>query len=362
MLGAPVDPMRRGGSGSVLDIAAAFLRVGFHLVLLSAVTARRGVQIARRALCDQPCSHHAHDPARDRAAGSGSISVADGDAASPVPLRYPGMTAVGMLHTTFDEDRIYAETIGGLWPLVIVADGIGVIERRDTAHSLVGHGEEAASHAVTLARNILGTGLPQAQTVEDVLQILRDVYAGVVTSFAEVDIVGATTLLVALLWHSDGGDTRYWCYAYIGDGYITLLARSRPVDGIVLPEWLLSPQRVERTAGLRRTGAAVPPVVGCRRYEPGDVLYLASDGLVPVDRWLRETHGATFAYYLLSHVNEPDQLLDVLAECPSYDDDVVLGIIWTEEPHDRPGRADSGGSAQDHGGTPQGRTRNGIPD
>jgi hypothetical protein len=232
-----------------------------------------------------------------------------------------------VVHSEQDEDRVAASNNR---PLVIVADGVSVRENMRTGRAVLGEGRQAAELAVLEAVAYLEANLCKVDSLEEVLSMLRDLFSSVGRALDAKEVPGATTLLVGLLWESPKGDL-FWCYGYEGDGFVTLLSPKRRIEGIVLSEGLLVPQKVEGIAAVSRSGPTVLPAVGCRLYEPGDLLYVATDGLAPAAQWLTKERRMSLSYFLLSR---PDQLVDLLTEldkCPSYDDDCAVAVIRTGE-------------------------------
>jgi len=233
------------------------------------------------------------------------------------------------LHRELGEDRIYAGVVRNSYPLIIVADGVSEQTDPITRKIVTGLGGPAAEEVVRAAQEYLKREL-SVESVEGILRCLRAMYDSIVQTLKDKNLDGSATLLVVFLWESKDRDL-FWCYAYVGNGFINLLSPTREIETIVLPEKLLSPQQVEGTAAIWRGGIPVSPAVGCRLYEPNDLIYVASDGLTPVDSWLRKVHGMSLPYFILSNLREPERMKRVLSECPNYSDDAVLGIIWTEE-------------------------------
>lgn len=234
------------------------------------------------------------------------------------------------IHENSREDRVYADLIEGTLPIVILADGVSVIENVDGNSILVREGGIAAERAVEAARQRLAECLPQQGSVEHGLDCLLGAYGSALQSLKEQEIQGATTLLIALLWAPAGGSHPYWCYSYVGDGAITILSPNRMVDHVIVPERLLSAQKVERTAALCGRGETVPPVIGARRYEPGDLLFIASDGIQPLYSWLPREHKETLPYFIFTRAATESGWEDILTQCPNLDDDATLGVIRTE--------------------------------
>jgi hypothetical protein len=109
---------------------------------------------------------------------------------------------------------------------------------------------------------------------------------------AEADSIGNTTLLIAILYEPPDAKQSYWCYAYIGTGYLTLLNPDRSFNQRLIPTQLLTQQHaMGRTARMPRDGEWVnlAPVVGLVAYHTGDILIAASDGFKQVKTYLENT-------------------------------------------------------------------------
>jgi hypothetical protein len=235
----------------------------------------------------------------------------------------------GSLHAEKGEDRIYHGFIAKSWPVVIVADGVSIEEDPATGSTISGRGGLAADEAVKTARLYLDDEIPGIDSVQNLALCLGELFDAVVDSLRETCTPGATTLLVALLWRASPIAPPFWCYAYEGNGFIDLLSPARAITGKILPERLLSPQQVEVTAALRGSGMTVRPAVGCRLFEPDDLLYVASDGILPLDPWLRGhvEYRTTFTRFLLDYHTDFERMSAILSDCPHFNDDAVLGMI-----------------------------------
>jgi len=236
------------------------------------------------------------------------------------------------------EDRIFSGIIGGRFPVIIVADGASSRLNTSTGELIEGTGSCAAELAVEVAKKYLTSGLHPDLSSTDVLSCLLGMYDRVAEELQGNP--GATTLLVALLYESSEGDTKtpLWCYSYEGDGIINVITPARRIDGWSTYIKLLAPgQKVESTATVSGRGLMVSPVVGCVVYEQEDLIYVASDGMDVVSSWLLKNYNATLQQFILSSLQnsrDTKELNKVLENCP-YTDDAVLGIIWTEQRHDR---------------------------
>lgn len=233
----------------------------------------------------------------------------------------PRVSFAECVHPKSGEDRILQKQLGGMYPVVIVADGVSEV-RGETNVSAI-----TAQQASDAALEYLDANWAQMASVDAVMLHLRGAFHHARRTLHQRDTPGATTLLVAMLWWPDSEDAAYWCYAYEGDGFIGLVSPSRRLDTILGTEQLLVEQRVDQTATIRSAGMMVPPAVNCRAYETGEILYVASDGLLPLSRWVREHNHETLSEILLRDWDKPDVLKRVARGCRNYDDDAVLGII-----------------------------------
>jgi hypothetical protein len=275
------------------------------------------------------------EPSDNRRLGS-SMEIALQEPLQPkyVSLARPICRAVCFhtsIHEEGGEDRIVSDVLGNSWPFVIVADGVSIQEDVATGQSVTGTGGLAAEQAVIEAEQYLKTKLPDLESLEDVLRCLGQMYDAIAQSLRYRGTPGATTLLLGLLWGSKPrDDALFWCYAYEGDGFIILLSPKQKIEGVVIPQKMLSPQKVESTACISKAGITVSPVVGCLPCKTGDLIYVASDGIAPADSWLRKEHNVTFSRFILSHLHQPETLEETLRLCPNYTDDAVIGFIWVE--------------------------------
>jgi hypothetical protein len=231
------------------------------------------------------------------------------------------------------EDRIKHGIFANKWPYIIVADGVAQVENA-TGEIRTGGSGITAENVIVSAEQHLEETLPEVQDVEGVLNCLRDAYSVARESLASKQIGGATTLLIALLWTNEQRATKFWCYSYEGDGYITVLSSKHLLDTLTLPQFLLSPQKRASTAAVSRVGVTVPPAAGCRMYEPGDLLYVASDGIDLVNAQLLAHLNITLHHFLVIK-GAPEKLEQRVYEVLrpyKLGDDAVLGVIWPPVP------------------------------
>lgn len=212
-------------------------------------------------------------------------------------------------------------------PIIVIADGASSAGDAVAPQTVV---SEVVSH--------LSADLPKVTSLTRVLSSLEESFQHATRRLA--GSAGATTLLIALLWQQpprpdlSRTNRHYWCYAYEGDGAITLVSPSRRIKTIALQSRLaiplLTPQQVGETACLSSEGAAVPPFVGCTLHQPGDVVYAASDGMGRAEAHLLkwEPDPSTLDDFILRHRQDQNIIHEALAACP-FRDDAALGIIWT---------------------------------
>jgi len=237
-----------------------------------------------------------------------------------------------ILHNEKHEDRVYDGHICGRWPVILLADGISVQEDAATGNAVMGLGGIAAQHAIEAARAYLERRCTQVRTLEEVLLCLEEMYPYMADAMSAASVFGATTFLAVILWRSETTRDQFWCYSYEGDGYINLLPSKRTITGKVPTQRLLSPQKIGQTASVSRRGTTIKPAVGCRAYEDGDIMYVASDGIAPLDGWLRVNSqtNSTLTKFITSNTNNIGRLAEILATCPDFGDDASMGIIWRE--------------------------------
>lgn len=241
-----------------------------------------------------------------------------------------------------NEDRIWCGLLADRWPAVLVADGT-TKEERHAGGPRYGRGAAAAETAIAVAKQFLSQQLASASDLASTLKSVRTCFDAVSKELNRQEVEGHTTLLVCLLYElpkSAGGDA-YWCFAYEGDGHITVVSPKRELAGRPLCEYLLSPgQKLGFTAAVSRRGCSVPPVVGCTRFEPGDIVYTGSDGLDEVIPPLEARHVRLPSYVWESVRTSSGERLrrepaaDVLERAFgefTYQDDVVIGVITSEE-------------------------------
>ena len=237
--------------------------------------------------------------------------------------------------TVKGEDAIVCKVISDKFATVVVADGASERVDRSSGAIISGAGGAAASMITEAVFDYLDHELSsEAPSLLFYLGCLRKAYEVGADRLRQEHAKGASTLLMAFLSEVEDGRA-FWFYSYEGDGSIVLVNPRRKLDGHLIRTWLLSPQRFESTATLSSDGPQIPPVVGCLEYVPGDMMYLASDGVDALDRWLQNKKSTFLANYLFGVIpNDPESLPARYAQLESqftFSDDAVLGIIWTSE-------------------------------
>lgn len=247
------------------------------------------------------------------------------------------------------DDRIFSGFVRGC-PTIIVADGVSVVSRGDEI--IQGKSNDAAEAAMVgslemLSSDIEGIGngdsehiLTSERDPLELYNIISKCFYNAAYHMRIGDLPGATTLLIAFLYeYSNEGrgiPTPMWYYGYSGDGNIGLVSPNRKVDGIPLQTRLLSPQKIEHTAGVSAQGSSVQPIIGSMQYTPGDILFAHSDGMDSITRWLRENRRmGNLGHLIYNSVEnpqsqEPAQNIADLIKDYQYTDDAVLGVIATK--------------------------------
>jgi serine/threonine protein phosphatase PrpC len=235
------------------------------------------------------------------------------------------------------EDCVLAGIAANKWPFIIIADGVTGQIDETSGGVVVGGGGQAAEIVAQAVREFLEDKLQENPGIPSMLKYLREAFQVGTQELNSQGISGATTLLIALLYENSvtqESPATSWLYAFEGDGAIVLLNPAREIDGRMLHTKLLAPpQKMDATAAISSKGATVPPVVGCIRYEPGDIVYLASDGMDGFENFLRKEKRIFLANYIwdyLSKNQDIKQLHNDLAKF-CFSDDATLGIIWTSD-------------------------------
>jgi len=236
-----------------------------------------------------------------------------------------------------DDDRIFCGTIFQKLPLIIVADGASEYVDKDSNEIIGEGGGQAADVVLDTTKEYLKKTLTQELTLQDVLEHMWQVYRVCATELKERNISSTTTLLIACLYEiaiSNNHWSTFWCYAFEGDGSIVLMNPKRKIDGKILRTELLRPgQKIDTTAIVSYKGTTIPPIVGCIAYEPGDIIYVASDGMDIVEKALLKNDKIFLANYIYDNLckNQNAFLLNSSLKDFRFNDDAVLGIIWTSE-------------------------------
>ncbi len=232
------------------------------------------------------------------------------------------------------EDRILFGLLAERWPFVIVADGVSDSEGNG-GDIVSGFGGNAAQAVAETAKKHLDSTL-RRKHLHEILIHVREAYDQGAEELKTQKTLGKTTLLVAFLCEigEPASPKAFWVYAYEGDGSIVLMSPQRKIDGKIWRTELLAPgQKYESTASISQGGPSVAPVVGCVAYEPGDMIYLASDGMDAVQKAVRQNKKVFFANYIWDCFEKTHETTQLYSELSNfrYDDDAVLGLIWTRK-------------------------------
>jgi len=256
------------------------------------------------------------------------------------------------------EDYIFSGLVADRWPSIVIADGASSMVFLDGTIG-AGGGRRAAKQAVDITRQRLEEVFSETPTLPEVAEAMREIFRAVdqtlrednTQAIARGDAPGGTTLLVGFLYEPPGTKSPYWCYAYLGDGYIVLMSPSRNLGDRLATTYFVT----AHTNGDTTLALPLPeklknfePVIGSVAYCPGDILYVASDGLNAVSKYLERYLKITVSHYLWKKSFEKSpprkvpQLPDILhdPDLPTNTtvtledtlrDDTTLGVIWTEQ-------------------------------
>ena len=257
------------------------------------------------------------------------------------------------------EDRIYSGLLAGRWPAIIVADGASSYILPD-GQVVSGGGARVAALACNYAKQFFDHHLESEVTLNGLTRLLKSVYLNIdkvlqrenSSELADQKQPGATTLLIAFLYEPSYRNPKpYWCYAYLGDGDIVLMNPERKIQGWVTEAYLSTPHtNGEITITLPRTEQYenFEPFIGCVPYQIGDILYVASDGLLAIRKFIGKHQKITFGNYLWKHsfenhpfnepsrpslpnfFGDPDLKSNTMGLRDTLRDDVTFSAIWTK--------------------------------
>lgn len=255
------------------------------------------------------------------------------------------------------EDRVFSAALAGRYPTVIVTDGASNYSFPDGSVK-DGGGATAAEAVSDFFKGGLERVLSDEQRPGDLATLLSNISALVERTDrflrsrnAEEEIPGSTTLLFAILYSQYAHDkTAYWIYGYLGDGDIVLISPHRMIKGWPAETWLLTPHKLGDQPVLlpRPQGMETfAPSIGIVPYCAGDIMYVASDGIEFVNRFLRQKKKLTFGQYLWKFTFQPslskgknterdtlklpDPIAEFEADGLTGHDDISVGVIWTED-------------------------------
>lgn len=256
------------------------------------------------------------------------------------------------------EDRVFSDILAGRYPTVIVTDGASNFAFADG--SVKDGGGAAAAEAVSnffkarLERLLSDTKTPAdlGSLLSNISDLIERTDLFLRSRNAGAEIPGSTTLLFAILYSQYAHDkTAYWIYGYLGDGDVVLISPQRMIKKKWPAEtWLLTPHKLGDQPVLlpRPQGMEMfAPIVGVVPYCAGDILYVASDGIDFVSRYLRQKKQLTFGQYLWKSTFQPslseekntewvvpilpDPIAEFEADGLTGHDDISVGVIWTED-------------------------------
>lgn len=189
------------------------------------------------------------------------------------------------LYPGYGDDRIVCGLISHKWPFIILADGAGECIDPTTKKAIIGGGGQAAQVVVNEAKVYLENNIKHNSNLNDISKYIEDAYRASAIKLDNNNISTATTLLIALLYECSNSKNLFWFYAYEGNGLIVLINPRRKINENLIHSELLYPgQEAGMTAVVSRKGTTISPVIGCVAYEPGDIIYVASDGMYLLER------------------------------------------------------------------------------
>jgi len=273
-----------------------------------------------------------------------------------VEVRLGGIRCVCLepwTYTLKNDDRVFTGVIAKRYPAVLVADGASNCNVPGTGEVSGGGGEasEIASATLITGLELLLTEDSRPISLEILLSRMADLVLKAEEDLREhnktTDRPGATTLLFAFLYATGATmrDNLYWVYGYIGDGEIVVVSPSRTIRNWPCETLLVTPHSLgDSPVMLPRSEVhrGFAPVTGIVPYQSGDILYVASDGLEFVSKFLRKSRKLTFGKYAwkesLQHLSAdvtelrlPDPIKQFEEEGIKAYDDITVGAIWTEQ-------------------------------
>lgn len=227
------------------------------------------------------------------------------------------------------------------WPVIIVSESVAEhINTTNTQKTI--DNEENPAHIIIIeaTQKYLNKKIEKFKDIDTVFECLKEAYDKGRIVLSEKNNHCKATLLIAFLYSfrgKNGDHQAFWFYAFKGDGAIVVINPARKInDKLVRTELLTPDQKIGDTvAAVSREYKTFPPMVGCMAYEPGDIMYVASDGMDEVTRTLLgdkkyRMHLASYLYNNLHEKLDNNVLISKL-EGFQYKKDTVLGIIWTEK-------------------------------
>lgn len=268
--------------------------------------------------------------------------VASPDASRGACARTDVHLATHYLSTPKHEDVILTVETARLYALVL-ADGATSYRYNGGEYS--GGGRHAAEIAAHTARTYLTRQLLPCLSMQDMLAHVQACFSAANTALekhnASTPTPGATTLMIALLWH--GGKGRwYWVYGTLGNGLLELLHAPPLLAGWPIHTPLMAKQTNGVTT-ITMPGYAIQgyrPAVACTPHTPGDLLVMGSDGLEHLETVTKTYDKLYFSNYLWKQFRHDRARVERALHGLHHEradthwrnalelDDTTIGILW----------------------------------
>lgn len=257
-----------------------------------------------------------------------------------------------------DKDQDVIEVLSaqqGTFLAVVLADGASEYRYGPEGDEYANGGRKAAEIATKTTIDILSRKLTRSRlkstdiikTIQEVyLAVSNDIYKYNNNALQNANEPGGTTLLIGMLVND--GNNIYWYYSYIGNGQIVLMSPSRMIGQFLSEANLLTPQEGGGGGTVLlpyATGTSFEPIIGIIPYQIGDCLFVATDGMNAIGKYLNMHMGLTLANYIWKNLR--DQKSSLIPEIPNFltdpnipkkaltieqavRDDATLALIWTQ--------------------------------
>lgn len=251
------------------------------------------------------------------------------------------------------EDVLKQEYIIGKYPTIILADGNtnAIIDGIEIS----GGGQNAAKEACDLVLKYLKTAIKPDMSLVDIGELidtsfhlvnkkLKDNNQNLINNHGAYP-PGATTLIIAILFTLQNSSTSYWCYGYLGDGYLALGSPSRESGGYIGWTNLLTAHKDSSgsTISLPNSSSDFKPIVAFTKHQPGDFVVIATDGIDSIRSRIMKKLKIQLVDYIwmysdksvfppiLPDLKNDENVLDKYTLEDVLSDDTTLGVIWTNE-------------------------------